>query len=264
MREVALLYGTAIDELMGMEPDEVGMLLLPAFVAQEKAQQDLNEWTVVNDARSQAREGGADADLAVAAAAVIAEGWKWLENQGFLVMHPKNGGNWRVLSRAAKSVNPEDHVREGRSLGVLRNAELDPELRQHVFPNMRVGQYDVAVFAAFRLVEDRVRFEVNLGPSDIGSQMMKAVFRTPDGVLCDPALDRGEAVARMELFSGAIGTYKNPNSHRVAGPEAVQAEEAAEAVLLANNLLRILERAKRATRGRGRPRIRRSRMSMAM
>lgn len=50
----------------------------------------------------------------------------------------------------------------------------------------------------------------------------------------------GEQEARRELFAGAIGTIKNPTSHRDVRYD--DPTEASEAILLADLLMRILNR----------------------
>jgi Protein of unknown function (Hypoth_ymh) len=64
--------------------------------------------------------------------------------------------------------------------------------------------------------------------------------RCPGGPLHREETQAGEAVATMDLFKGAIGLFKNPASHRRVDLD--DATEAAEIVLLADLLMRILDR----------------------
>ncbi len=58
--------------------------------------------------------------------------------------------------------------------------------------------------------------------------------------MADATLDAGERVGMMELFAGAIGTFKNPPSHRQVDYE--DPTEASEVVILADLLMRVLDR----------------------
>ena len=92
---------------------------------------------------------------------------------------------------------------------------------------------------AMRTVEERVRELAGVGNEEIGIKLMQRAFGS-GGVLRDDEADPGEAEAQMALFWGAIGFFKNPASHRRVHYE--DATEASEAVLLADLLLRILDR----------------------
>lgn len=55
----------------------------------------------------------------------------------------------------------------------------------------------------------------------------------------DPEQEEAEREALMHLFAGAVGSYKNPHSHRNVPME--DAGEATEIVMLASHLLRIVD-----------------------
>jgi hypothetical protein len=68
---------------------------------------------------------------------------------------------------------------------------------------------------------------------------MRKAFDPKDGPLTDLEADEGEKEARSALFAGAIGSYKNPHSHRDI--QLSDPTEAVEVITLANHLLRIVD-----------------------
>jgi uncharacterized protein (TIGR02391 family) len=95
------------------------------------------------------------------------------------------------------------------------------------------------VFQAFKEVEVAVRDACAYDATDLGVPMMRRAFAPETGLLTDKSAPKGEQQALSDLFAGAIGSYKNPQSHRHVGIPS--AEEAAEMVMLASHLLRIVE-----------------------
>lgn len=108
---------------------------------------------------------------------------------------------------------------------------------------------DTAVFQAFREVEVAVRDAGKFGPNDHGTDFMRAAFRPAaknnqpiaPGPLTDAQLPTAEQEAMANLLAGAIGLYRNPQSHRHV---PTHAEEAAEVIVFASQLLRIVDRLK--------------------
>ena len=68
---------------------------------------------------------------------------------------------------------------------------------------------------------------------------MRKAFDVENGPLTDLSAERSEREARSALFAGAIGSYKNPQSHREVNLE--EPARALEIVLLANHLLGIVD-----------------------
>ena len=101
------------------------------------------------------------------------------------------------------------------------------------------GDLDTAVFKAFKAIEEAVREAGNFTASDIGVPMMRKAFDRNSGSLTDMSRPEAEREALAHLFAGAIGSYKNPHSHRTVS--ITDPIEAQEIVMLASHLLRIVD-----------------------
>jgi len=179
----------------------------------------------------------------------FAEAWAWPEAQGLLVpAEGINGTNgWRHLSRRARQFASDADFADYRIARLIPREILNARIADPVWRAMMRGEYDVAVFLAMKAVEVAVREASGLGEGLVGVKLMRAAFAPEAGPLTDPDAEGGERVARMELIAGAIGSFKNPHSHRDV--DVSDPTEAIEAIYLANMLLRIVDGCRSRTRG---------------
>ncbi|GAM99154.1 phage protein [alpha proteobacterium U9-1i] len=167
------------------------------------------------------------------------EAFAWLESQ--VLVAPAAGTNgqsgWRVLGRRAERMKTQqdfDAFRAGKSLPRFL---LHDAFAERVWLHFARGHYDTAVFEAMKEVEVAVREAGSYGAAEIGVPLMQKAFGK-SGPLADANALAAERDALCFLFAGAIGSYKNPQSHRHV---KLDAKEAAQIVLLASHLLTIVD-----------------------
>jgi uncharacterized protein (TIGR02391 family) len=116
---------------------------------------------------------------------------------------------------------------------------LHPAMTDKVWSAFMRNEFDVALFQAFKAVEVAVHVASGLPSEMVGTDLMRKAFDPKNGPLTDIHADKGEREARSALFAGAIGSCKNPFSHRDV--ELSQPLEAVELIMLANHLPRIVD-----------------------
>jgi uncharacterized protein (TIGR02391 family) len=245
-------YVPSVDEAVALPTPELAMRLLRYLVALEDHNggygNNLNALQLDPDAVAHAQTwpdhtGGQHHPLFLRA---VSEAWWWLLANGLLARQPGAGTREMFVTRSGRAVAAQPdglaRLQAEQRLGV----ELHPRLAGKVRNQFLLGEPEMAVFAAMKEVEVRVR---DLGgyPDDlIGVPLMQEAFKPenrkagkPGGPLANPRLDGGEQLGWMQLFCGAIAMFKNPSSHRQV--DYADPTVATEAVLLAALLLRMLD-----------------------
>ncbi|MDQ3821295.1 MAG: TIGR02391 family protein [Acidobacteriota bacterium] len=164
---------------------------------------------------------------------------EWLEARGLVVQNPEqSSSDARIVSRAGKRVLQQaslDEILAAERIGL----SLHPRLEGRVRPIFLLGDYETAAFKAMKEVEVRVRELSGLPDDLVGVKLMREAFNAQSGRLTDISHEGGERQARSDLFAGAMGSFKNPTSHRTV--TYTDPTEASEVIMLADLLMRILD-----------------------
>jgi uncharacterized protein (TIGR02391 family) len=169
----------------------------------------------------------------------LMEAWVWLEREGLLAPRPGTQGEWVFITRRGKKLTKPADLEAYRNSNRLPKKLLHPRLAQKVWASFLRGDYDTAIFQAFKEVEVQVRKAGGFSTTDIGVPLMRKAFEPEIGPLSNHSVPKSEQEALSHLFSGAIGSYKNPSSHRIV---TIAPEEATEIIVLASHLLSIVDK----------------------
>lgn len=244
MRLVDLI--PAPDALYALEPDELGIRMLPSL-ATWRQDNRMNTLTlgdllhvVVGDP-GRGLQGQYPLGSSAKVREALCEAWAWLEGAGLLLVDQNYIGNHgvRTLSRRARRLAEEPDARKALSARRMPQETLHPAIREDVWALYLREKYDQAVLVAMKAVEVAVREAAGYTDADYGTDMIARAFNENNGPLRDSGAQPSERIALRNLFVGAHGSYKNPHSHRNVPLD--DPDEAAEIIMLANHLLRIVD-----------------------
>ncbi|WP_439622328.1 TIGR02391 family protein [Gemmata sp.] len=166
-----------------------------------------------------------------------------LERDGFIWQEIGQSEAFKVLSDLGEEVVERD-------LADMRLPSIDldqllsrDDLRGLTRDDFNSGDYETAVFKAFRHLEEYVRFKAKEPASSLGVALMSAAFSQSNGKLKHPAAAVStEQEGLHQLMRGAIAWFKNPSSHRTVRRD--DAQQAAHVLAFANMLLDLVDECK--------------------
>lgn len=165
--------------------------------------------------------------------------WQWLLRENLLIPAPGNTQGWVcVSSRGHKAVAKEEFDKY-RHAALLPQGILHPSMSATAFSAFVRGEYDIAIFASFRALENMVREVCKFPKEAIGVKLMRDAFDPKTGPLTDKTLTSAEQESMAHVYAGTIGLFKNPTSHRLNA--FTGAEQAMSLVLFANSLIKQAE-----------------------
>jgi uncharacterized protein (TIGR02391 family) len=121
---------------------------------------------------------------------------------------------WFVVTELGKRVATQQNLFAYVAASQLPEDFLHPEIVKLARPLFLAGRIETTVFEAFKSLEVEIRSASGLGNEWIGVKLVQQAFHPEKGPLADREAERGERIALMNLMAGAIGSYKNPHSHR--------------------------------------------------
>lgn len=200
------------ETLLALEPEELAGVILEILNSLHSSEQR----GLLNPHVFSAEFGiqGYPANYRERITTALMEAWVWLDREGLVAPVPGDRNDWVFITRRGQRIKNTTDLSAFRNANLLPKGVLHPVLAPKVWSAFLRGEYDTAVFQAFKEVEVAVRTAGGFAPTDIGVDLMRKAFNKDTGPLRDPSLPEAEREAQSHLFAGAIGLYKNPHSHR--------------------------------------------------
>lgn len=115
----------------------------------------------------------------------VAEAWNVLERDGLIALRPGEQHEMAFITRKGHRFSSPDAFDAYRATRRLPREMLHPRLVPKVWGAFARGQYDTAVFEAFKEVEIAVRSSTGMTDADYGTALMRRAFHADSGPMSD-------------------------------------------------------------------------------
>ena len=128
-----------------------------------------------------------------------------------------------------------------KKYALLPKTYVHPKIAKKSFSLLENGEFESAVFQAFKIIETSIREKIGAEAEEIGAKLIRKAFHSENGLLTDYKLPKAEREAFANYIAGAFGYYKNPCSHRDIEMGFISAFDR---IVVASDLLKIIDKAK--------------------
>lgn len=180
----------------------------------------------------------------------IAEGIGWGQAHGLFCPDPSvaQADGSLITTRLAKRLFETGELGNWLPAAGLRKDDLHPVIASACWDSVCAAKHDVAVFEAFRALEEAARAAQPGYDGKSGADVFSRGFNKDSGPLRDPSIvDAGEHEAWRQLFVGAYGAFRNPPAHRSDTKSDIDAVR--EELMLASLLMRKLDQSRSRAAG---------------
>ena len=223
------------DSVLALEPEELaGVALELLSSAGENEPSRLNPSSFTHPNTIGSYPGPKRDDIAFA----LMEAWGWLLQEGLIAPVPSDTSGWHFITRRGKKIKNREGLAAYRNSVILPRGLLHPVIVKACWSAFLRGDYDTAVFQAFKELEVKIRESSGSKADEYGVHLVRKAFNPKNGTLTDAEAPDAEKEALMNLVAGAVGSYKNPHSHRKI---QLVPEEAVEMIVLSSHLYKIID-----------------------
>lgn len=122
---------------------------------------------------------------------------------------------------------------------LLPKTYVHPKIVSKSFSLLESGEFESAVFQAFKTIETSIRDKIGAKAEVVGTKLIRKAFHAENGSLTDYKLPKSEREAFANYIAGAFGFYKNPCSHRDVQIDFISAFDR---IVVASDLLKAIEK----------------------